>query len=161
MVGNLPAWEMFYRGYLSSVSLASATEGWAVGNRNNGGNEYSGVIAHYCGGKWTLAGSANLARADELADTNLTSLTMFSPDEGWMTGVDLKGSLLGGFVLHYLNGRWQAVNMPLVTGCVPQDISIASAADGWVVGTCYITAKAMLETFMLHYSTGAWGFYHG
>jgi hypothetical protein len=144
----------------SSLRMVSATEGWAVGDRDNGGNAYSGVIAHYCGGKWTLAGPANLARADALADTNLTSVTMVSPTEGWLTGVHLKGSLLGGFVLHYLNGRWQAVNLPLVTGCVPQAISMASAADGWVVGNCYITAKGMLETFLLHYSNGAWSFYH-
>ncbi len=145
----------------TSIRMVSATEGWAVGDRNSGTNGYSGVIAHYCGGKWTLAGAANLARADALADTNLTSLTMVSPSEGWLTGVHLKGSLLGGFVLHYLNGRWQAVNLPLVTGCVPQAISMTSAANGWVVGTCYITTKAMLETFVLHYSNGAWSFYHG
>jgi hypothetical protein len=119
------------------------------------------VIAHFCGGKWTVAGSANLAHADALADTDLTSVTMVSPGEGWMTVVRLKGSLLGGFVLHYLNGRWQAVSLPLVTGCVPLAISMASAADGWVVGACYITAKVMLETFLLHYSNGIWSFSRG
>lgn len=147
-----PAWKSVQ---VNGVSMASAAEGWAVGQ-----NATSGVVARYCGGKWTIAGPANLAHADQLDGAILTGVAMVSPREGWMIGSRPGPSAeLGrsGFILHYLDGRWSAASTPLVAGCALSVLAMDSASDGWVIGTC--GASGPYETFLLHYHSGAWSLY--
>lgn len=38
---------------------------------------------------------------------------------------------------------------------------MASATDGWIVGTCWVAKSDLWETFLLRYHNGAWSVYQG
>jgi hypothetical protein len=117
--------------WLVSISMASATEGWAVGYSSGG----EGTMLHYSGGSWSTVTSPTSPAAD------LTSVFMVSASDGWAVGA--VGGL--GVILHYSGGSWSTVTSP-TSNCL-YSVFMVSASDGWAVGT---------GGTIIHYSGGSW-----
>ena len=130
---------------LQSISMDSATDGWAVG-----GNAVtqSSVALHYSGGKWqtvTLAGTyQNTAYFDKVR--------MLSASEGWIIGNGTKNDhgLLSSSLLHYVNGVWTQVQAP--AGMI-DDVAPIGAGNAWITGTVSDVDKTSL---LAHYAGGQW-----
>jgi len=88
---------------LNSISMISASNGWAVGNSvlpPNADGMTFGVVLHYMGGKWVF---------DRLLGSHLSSVLMHTASDGWMVGEDGNG---GAPVFHYDGSRWTSVSDP-------------------------------------------------
>jgi hypothetical protein len=103
---------------LGAVSVASASEGWAVGW---GGGSKAGVaiLAHLHNGAWTIQQLPNLQ--------GLSDVSMISAGEGWAVG-GASTSLL----LHYAGGKWTQVPSPTQEPLTA--VHMVSASDGWAAG---------------------------
>jgi hypothetical protein len=119
---------------LTSVSMDSSTDGWAVGHTvyltaNPGvvvDGAMNGVILHYTGGQWTVA-EDNLAYAP-------TSVLMRAADDGWIV------SDVNGMVLHYDGRAWTPMRIPLSSALVPEaatGVKGVKGGDVWVAATDY------------------------
>lgn len=136
---------------IASISMVSATEGWAVGGTRPDPN-YSPiqdgtptpnyrdpVLAHYHDGVWRLV--ALPAFVQQLSRNGLSivlnSVSMVSADEGWAAG----GSVLPpnadgmtiGVLLHYTHGRWIFALGGTSDTPVFSEVHMRSATDGWAV----------------------------
>ncbi len=131
---------------LSSLSMGSATDGWAVGSTTGG----APFAMHYTGGVWK---SVTPPGADVLHGLfTYREVHMLSADEGWI-GVNLVKDSQGNpmsALLHFANGKWSRVDTPFV---VMTTVLPVAPADAWVVG--YATKTAPLPD-MYHYQAGTW-----
>ncbi len=129
---------------LRSLSMISASEGWAVG-----GTRGVPLFLHYTGGQWERITHA-IGGSFQANDVLLTKVAMVSATEGWAVGSyhDLHNTLFG-LVLHFTGGRW----MPQVS--LPNEslngLAMLSASDGWAVGE-----TANQQGVLLRYTGGAW-----
>jgi hypothetical protein len=80
---------------LGSISLASPTEGWAVGSYSTSNGNSAPLYYHYSGGTWK--------RVDGPGPGQLTYVFALSADDAWATGGN-------GSILHYHNGAWELLN---------------------------------------------------
>jgi len=104
---------------LNSITMLSATEGWAVGdsfqgqqNTPTGQSVTEGLVLHYVHGVWSLA--TGLPDASDLFYYNLFNITMLSAGEGWAVGES--SSPQDGrraFALHYHQGIWMRYVIPV------------------------------------------------
>lgn len=152
---------------LYSISMVSATEGWAVGGTvpdPNYSPEQDGtpkpnyrdpVLAHYHDGVWTI--EALPAAVQHLSRIGLSivlnSVSMISSDEGWAGGGSVlpQGSgwqvdgVTVGVLLHYVHGTWIFAAGGTSDTPVFSQMRMRSATDGWAVaGAIY------------HYDGSAW-----
>lgn len=128
-----------------SVSMLSATDGWAVGGNS---------ILHYTNGAWRLATSFP---NDPEHSVGLKSIAMVSASEGWIAGYQMDPATGDGpLLLHYLNGTWTPVHLPSFDQprATIESVSMLPSGDGWVVGGEYTDAGQ--RTLILHYSHGTW-----
>lgn len=120
---------------LSSISMVSATEGWAVGStvlpntiqrRADGSTRVRlvhgrtfGVLLHYHAGQW---GATYAERASQVS-----SVSMTSAQDGWIVG--------GSTVLRYTGSIWTSVRGPALAQLLHAHRVVAvSPEDVWVVG---------------------------
>ena len=113
------------------ISMASASEGWAVGVTSQ---SPSYVLMQYHQQAWQFY-RAPASQIDPT--TTLAAVAMVSPSEGWAVGsVTVKdgiGFFDGGIILHYAHGQWTtdtilAQNTPL------QAVTFRGPNDGWIAG---------------------------
>ncbi len=153
--------------WLTSVSMVSQTEGWAVGNKPRSTtnpdpttgaadeNAVEPVILHYQNGRWSLAQLPPDINPYNL-DMTLYGISMVSAAEGWAIGSTLLPAyphtivdgITFGVLLHYTGGRWIMVNLPGKQNYPPTafaSIAMRSASDGWAVGNG-----------VFHYDGAAW-----
>ena len=106
---------------LNSISMLSATNGWAVGWAN-----YDSSILHWNGSTWSLVNSPSYC--------NLKSVAMVSANEGWIVGRQLNTSSCSQTsVILYWNGNiWSEVISPVSSGL--NSVTMISANEGWAVG---------------------------
>ncbi|MEE9522661.1 MAG: hypothetical protein V3W05_07635, partial [candidate division NC10 bacterium] len=97
---------------LSSVSMVSATDAWAVGK--------NGVLIQYDGTGWSTVTSPTTI--------DLNGVTMVSATDGWTVG----GNKSGSAILHYDGTGWSTVTSPTTDEL--NAVSMVSATDGWAVG---------------------------
>jgi hypothetical protein len=152
---------------IASVSMVSASEGWAVGDffQDSIGN-VRGVIWHYHNGQWTPMLSPT--------KYSLSAVSALPDGEAWAVGYN-------GTLLHEVGGNWTQE----ASGTTDDLSSIAmiSPTEGWAVGGAYpiasvnnrsvagITAPAAHSRFspaltsrpsddflctILHYTAGHW-----
>lgn len=107
-------------------------------------------------------GSPNLGKGTQ---TELFSISMVSPDEGWAVGGQTwyaeNDPNPGTMVLyHYKNGQWTPTYIPFNDPNWPdsaypvlRSVSMVSADDGWAVGA---TTNGSIEGFFLHYDGTTW-----
>jgi hypothetical protein len=163
---------------ISSISMVSAEEGWAVGTAGIYTNESSpsptpgpghvpqvtGFILHYISGQWRLA--------QTLPGVDLHTISMGSVTDGWAGG-DLRTEGTAGEqdyprLLHYTGGRWEEVTMPGSANASPasegevSSITMFSPNEGWMVATpsqeesVLVGGNAQLSQRILHYEYGRW-----
>ncbi len=118
---------------LTSVSMDSATDGWAIG-------EVSSTLSlwHYSRGSWKQAPASFPVRQGRVV--------MLSPTDGWAVGVG--GS--SGPMLHYDGKVW--VPVAGVSGDLT-DIQMLSATEGWAVGSSHAAGD---QPLILHYTGDRW-----
>jgi len=140
-----------FHGYLTRISMLSATDGWAVGWD---GSTLDGLILHYDGHSWKqVQGPIN--------SYGFSSLQMLSDTDGWATD---------GWVVHYDGHRWTP--QPIPASMEPdknpvllQSVSMTSPTEGWAVGIAqkpFGTPHPPNETdagVILHYLNGQWSLY--
>src|SRR5262245_12008327 len=129
----------------TAISMVSAKEGWAAGEK--------GVIAYYSSGSWT--------RWSQSAPGDVTALTMVSSTNGWMAGLVPGGGVPNWgqrvFLLHFDGTSWKDVNLagiPPTSNPIPNtlnDIAMVSSSEGWAVGTLN-----QGESLIFHYTNGSW-----
>lgn len=113
---------------LTSLSMDSATDGWAVGGTND--TVSHGVLFHYTDGQWKRVSMPGIGP--------LSKVRMLSATEGWVLG-DVNGdqtqpeSAHASLILHYEDGAWNVAPNRLARGAMI-DLSMDSASHGWVVG---------------------------
>ena len=156
---------------LTSISMVSASEGWAVGGQDwnsSRSDDGSGttVLYHYKNGRWSLIyiPISNPAISDG-SHPVLQTVSMVSATDGWAAGSFENGPY--AFFLHYDGTSWKEVD-PLVTpselqyfGGKPHvpaffDLStlqMLSATDGWAAGG---TLPQSDDFALLHYTGSAW-----
>ena len=105
---------------LSSLSMVSATDGWALGN--DPGTDAQ-VVLHYTGDAWhivTLPVTISPPPTDFSTPPRYGSLAMVSATEGWLTTMyrDQNG-VMEGDVFHELDGKWTQVDMPSSDAAFP------------------------------------------
>lgn len=125
---------------LLGLSMASPTDGWAVGVA---GNPQHVVLLRYHDGQWAIW-PGTLPQLQLLLSAD--SLSMDSPTDGWLTGQ--------GGMLHYTNGQWVAVAVPGV-GAISK-VQMVSPTDGWATAFIQSADKQSGVFGMLRYTRGAW-----
>jgi hypothetical protein len=150
---------------LTSISMVSASEGWAVGGQhwNTDGNDNGSgttVLYHYKNSRWTpiyipISDSAIFDGSYPM----LQAVSMLSPTDGWAAGSFVKGSTKA-FFLHYDGDSWNEVD-PVVPHSEPRvpafvdlsDLQMVSARVGWAAsgGNTQDGGSALLR-----YTGSAW-----
>ncbi|HEY7342871.1 MAG TPA: hypothetical protein VH591_18505 [Ktedonobacterales bacterium] len=131
---------------LSSISMGSANDGWAVGSTSSG----APFAMHYASGVWKPVTPPGADVFHGLF--TYRAVHMLSADEGWI-GVNLEKDNQGNPVsglLHFANGKWSQVDTPFA---VISTVLPVAPADAWVVGYATKTAQS---PDMYHYQAGTW-----
>lgn len=153
---------------LTSISMVSASEGWAVGAPTRslqnipplGGPDYGPVLLHYHNGQWTKQLAPPLVN-DALSNYVLRSVSMVSASEGWAVGatIPLQGVIdagTSGVVLHYTGGHWLLAPIGKNDlGAQLRRVVMRSATDGWIVGWNQANDPSGYA-LVLHYDGHAW-----
>ena len=111
--GALTAWTQFAvpaSTGMGGVSMASATDGWAVGN--------AGRVIHFDGSAWQ--------QVDAGVTAALKTVDMVAPNDGWIVGAT-------GTLLHWDGSAWTPIQTPAGTTALNGVYAVA-ADDVWVVG---------------------------
>ena len=141
------------RGAVSSISMVSPSEGWAVGPVAPDG---SNILLHYTGGHWVRA-------RDVVPGVALSSVSMDSAQDGWAVGADKKQNI--GVLLHYTAGHWVRAS-DAFPNVELSSISMHAADDGWAAGVTLVTGQPTAvgtaqvagqpTGVVLHYTGGHW-----
>ena len=157
--------------FVSSISMTSPRDGWAVGWIQDGAGQQSvapkSLILKFSNCQWQPFG-------ESIAAAQLFSVSMGSATDGWAVGATVQdagdpqasGSAthdwLAGtlFALHYTNGEWQRVALPGVTGGASGKVRMISASEGWMlldIGKRHTDPYTVKYTYaLLHYQHGSW-----
>jgi hypothetical protein len=130
---------------LHDVQMLSATDGWAVGDRELAEGKWQTLILRLENGKWK---DQNVT----IADASLSWISMDSPNDGWAGGVFEPRN--AGFLLHYTNGKWTQVATP--DGLTVSQIQMLSPDDGWAVEVRLGDGQHTRAFYLLRYSDGKW-----
>ena len=143
----------------NEVVLTSPTSGWAVGGIYTltpaDQPSHQSVIEQLKDCRWSPVGPT-------LPGVGLDSISMTSPDDGWIIGTN--DDALSSVLLHLVAGRWQLVTIPLpqAAGTLFQSLSMLSPTEGWAVGTVEEVPptgpaiKLPRVTVLQHYVAGTW-----
>lgn len=153
--GSWSAVDVPVEGTLTSISMVSAADGWAVGYYS-GGQQQTPLLLHYDGRRWQQVTIA--------AQTGQPwQVQMLSATDGWMAGQHFTqaGQALSS-VWHYDGQTWTPQALPAtlnrylgVDSQMVSNLSMLSATDGWALGTrtFYLSGRS---TVLLHYTGGQW-----
>lgn len=121
-----------------AVYLSNGGDGWIVGCSTGGCGTGAGdpTLLHWNGNSYTR-GSASATTTD------LYSVFMVSPSEGWAVG----GLGSSPAILHYNGGTWVQTPAPPVNGIL-RSVFMVDGSNGWAVGD---------NGAILRYSGGSWG----
>jgi hypothetical protein len=131
------------QGYLSSVAMLSATDGWAAGSALNDGGMGVSLLLHFTGGAWHIADQG-------VPNGELQGISMISPTEGWAVGDIFVNAQASALIEHYTNGVWRPVANPF-NGNLHR-VQFVSPTEGWAIGGDGESGNE----FVLHYSGGQW-----
>ena len=123
--------------WLTSISMVSPTEGWAIGHSEpaNNANDSSVVLMRYTHGAWQPVHTALKGR--------INSISMDSATDGWAVGDEV--------TLHYDGQNWkQAPNGPQE---ILNQVQMLSPTDGWAVG---LQSGGPNPAAVWHYDGHAW-----
>lgn len=164
-------------GQLTSISMDSPTDGWAVGLNNNDQTQDRLLLLHYDGQTWKQISSNTF----QGAILQPQQIQMLSPTDGWLVGMSFPyysnppQTMQGSGIWHYNGQTWQEQPMPVGLSEANQpgnlqvsSISMISPTEGWATVTWNheiisatptpTTAPVDLspEGIILHYAAGRW-----
>jgi len=121
---------------LSGVSSSASTDGWAVGNYEDGASHTFTLAEHWNGTAWSVAKTPNPSTT-----SIFTSVVDLSPTSAWAAGywIDVGGNYQALFE-HWNGKTWKLVRgAPDPTGFQDQIYGIAAASPTalWAVGDHY------------------------
>jgi hypothetical protein len=137
---------------LFSVSAASATNIWAVGDDNNGlsnPQKSSALILHWNGTRWTQ----QTAPQPGVFNT-LFSVHAVSGGEAWAVGESAKNKQTTPLILHFTGGKWTSVKAPPVGNASLASVTATSATDAWAVGGANFGLN--IDSLVLHWNGKTW-----
>ena len=159
---------------ITSVSMVSASEGWAVGTAttaadNNGNFNQTGFVLRYSQGGWRMT--------QTIPNADLRTIAMGSADAGWFGGEkqvrNTQFPAIGPTwqkptLWRYSDGRWMEVAAPLPAnagGVMPAgqiaSVTMFSATDGWLFAALQdapqsLDGSATLTPDVFHLEQGRW-----
>jgi hypothetical protein len=123
-----------------SISMLSDSNGWVAGLTNV--SSQGMFLVRFDGQTWTrIQGPA------ASGPTEIHSIAMVSPTEGWAGGDLLNSTGTEAVMLHYVNGQWVTTPAPSSGGI--GKIVMVSATEGWA-------AVGGAAEGLLHYQKGYW-----
>ena len=127
-----------------SVSMVSATDGWAVGGSSDGKQ----IALHYTEGAWQPVALPGENNAPGVYD----SVHMRSAAEGWIVFTHNKNNqgIAIDSLLHLANGHWSAVDSPITS--IPDVLPVAQN-EAWMAGTI---VGSQQTPALYHYQAGSW-----
>ena len=152
MPGPVPSQE---GGGLSSVSVVSANDIWAVGTYyNNGFTNYT-LAAHWDGKQWNMVSTPN----PQSGGNYLNSVVALSSTDVWAVGGSFSGTGAAlSLVEHWDGTQWSVISSPN-PGAGYNDLSSVSAVsanDIWAVGDYYNRHKSGDKTLVEHWDGTQW-----
>ena len=118
---------------LSSVTMVSKNDVWAVGSYSNTSSDESfPEIQHWDGVRWSIVPSPAMGTSDALYD-----VAAISTDDVWATGASYPGGGTSLVLIEHWNGtRWRVVSHPFVgTDQTLADVArIPGTSRAWTVG---------------------------
>ncbi|MGO8949995.1 MAG: hypothetical protein ACLQUY_20540 [Ktedonobacterales bacterium] len=127
------------------MALTSPTSGWAVGWINSAqyGSPQQSLILQFKNCQWTPAGPT-------IPETELYSISMAAPDEGWIVGDNV--------LLHLVAGHWQAITIPLAQAATAsyRSVHMLSATEGWIIAYLPKTFTGQVNEILFHLHAGVW-----
>ena len=143
---------------LVSVSMSSATDGWAVGSTAD--NKL--LVLHYAGGDWQQVQLPGITYG--FVDGFGTVVRMVSSTEGWMlidggkTHTDPYTSKYAYTLLHFRGSAWVPVPLTFdpAGALIFTDIAATTPDDCWIVGYSTGNVSGSDDFGVAHYHDGAW-----
>jgi hypothetical protein len=130
-------------GFNGSISMDSATDGWAVASNYN---RFEAVF-RYSNGKWREVQAPDLYKIQAFSAHSAWALP------AWSFGGQPQGVIA---VMHYDGNSWveQPISgVPNQSGARPIDLSMLSDQDGWAL---LALNQNSTQYALAHYSNGAW-----
>jgi alpha-tubulin suppressor-like RCC1 family protein len=145
--------------YFESVSAASPTDAWAVGEESPGLTNRA-IAAHWNGSSWTPAKLPTLS-----GDSTFESVIDLAPGDAWAVG-SVTGKQGQMTLTEHWNGtEWSVVSSPdPVTGEGASDQLTAIAGKGhdvWAFGDAFTTEGGGFVSVFLHLVKGSWQIVNG
>ncbi|HEU5369825.1 MAG TPA: hypothetical protein VFU69_15240 [Ktedonobacterales bacterium] len=142
------------------MQMLSPTEGWFAGANDvvtNDPNQpvlSTPLIVHYHDGHWLRVA---VPSSEQLGVSNpqLYSISMVSPDEGWIVGSGDSQGQVSAFILRYSGGWWTRYGSPMRNARLWQ-VQMLSPTDGWMVGGGNLDMAGAQTSLMLHYDGRRW-----
>ena len=142
---------------LEAVTLVSANDAWAVGNRAGGLPDYSATVVtlavHWNGAAWVAVPSPNVSnRWNDLA-----SVSAVSSDDVWAVGSSRNiGELYQNLAMHWNGAGWTVVPTPNAANSENELYAVAAIAsdDVWAVGRSNDGISE--RSVYLHWNGAAW-----
>ena len=142
---------------LRSVTCASASDCWAVGNDRNGSDSHT-LIEHWNGSAWAIVNSPNASNAATPVNV-LTSITCPSASDCWAAGFDtISGGIIQTLIEHWNGSVWLVVTSPNTDTTRTNElkgVTCTSASDCWAVGD-YNNNSAIAQTLIEHWNGSSW-----
>jgi hypothetical protein len=137
---------------LSSLSMTSTDEGWAVGNIQMSDT----LILHYTGGQWKRVMGVPDNEQLHTSIALLSQVAMVSTTEGWAVGnLESEGGQgWSGLILHYTGGRWRT--QEVIPDIELFSLAMVSASEGWAVGDTPYSLNPAQQGVLVQYTGGAW-----
>lgn len=130
---------------LMSVSMASATYGWAVGGSSDGKQ----LALHYAGGAW----DAVMLPGENTFNGVYTSVRLNSDNDGWIVATHSKNSygITTDSLLHLADGRWNPLDSPITS---ISDVLPVGPNEAWMAGIQINNQQR--AAVLYHYQNGSW-----
>jgi hypothetical protein len=157
---------------LTTLTMLSPTEGWAVGGAGNAGEVNQPpttlypYMLHFDGTTWQHVDipdfdnlPVNASPTNPFTTTQLFDLSYAAPGNVWAVGNDgagMKGQEAVAY--HYTNGAWQRVKFPQFDGYSFQTVTMVSADEGWATGQQLAGSNGhtFYPAVIFHYANGQW-----
>jgi hypothetical protein len=147
-------------GGLDSVSAASATDVWAVGDFVSRSGAQEALIEHSAGQTWKKFPSPGLAGRNGTLRSGLTGVAAVSATDVWAVGWrQLKPGHQVALAEHFNGQRWTVVASPGTGGgpSILLAVSATSATDVWAVGDASPAAGGpATATLIEHWNGTGW-----
>ena len=146
--------------YLAGVAASSASNAWAVGSYQIGGQAHQMLMVNWNGTSWEEVTSPNPGGFTH--SSRLTSVTVLSANDAWAAGYYRSAKFAGThtLIMHWNGTTWSQVPSPTPSTAhqgVLLGISATSPTSAWAVGyTIKPHSQVPGTTLILHWNGSTW-----